>query len=46
MARLPLKIMELIHEADQDASFRIWFDKHKPFIAQIINVIVFVHGNF
>ena len=26
MARLPLKIMELIHEADQDASFRIWFD--------------------
>ena len=46
MGRLPLKIMDLIHESDQDASFRIWFDKHKSEIAQIINVIVFVHGNF
>lgn len=46
MGRLPLKIMELVHETDKDASFRIWFDQHKPVIGQIINVIVFVHGNF
>ena len=46
MGRLPLKIMELIHHSDQDASYRTWFDQHKPVISQIINVIIFVHGNF
>lgn len=46
MGRLPLKIMELIHQSDQDTSYRTWFDQHKPVISQIINVIIFVHGNF
>ncbi len=45
--RLPLKILQLIYETNQDpdSSFNIWYKENLNNMGIAIRVIVFCHGN-